>query len=150
MSVLRVAVLLGGQQHAAVAVRPANQRDVGLLAGLEDTKIGVDRRGRGVDPVGQRAWPVGRVGICGIGDALLVSMSASSMAGAQWMDGRFEIVVVEATACACWHDELLGAWWHRSVRCLDDGGGAEDEGNGGHDLPPFRAGGALSNGRRRQ
>lgn len=49
---------------------------------------------------------MGRVSVCGIGDAVVV-LGFGRFRPAQY--GRLEIVVVEAAACACGHDELLGA-----------------------------------------
>ena len=56
-AVLRRAVALGGHHDAVVRlerVGPLEQEDVGLLAGLEDAELGVDRALGGHDPVGAR------------------------------------------------------------------------------------------------
>ncbi len=69
-SVLRIAVPLGRQQYVVVSVRPANQRNVGLLSGLENAQVGVDRRGRRDDPVRRWSGTMRCIGVCGIGDVV--------------------------------------------------------------------------------
>lgn len=56
--VLAVAVALGGHQGAAPGARhrALQQEDVGLLAGLHDAELGVDRGEFGDHPVGARLW----------------------------------------------------------------------------------------------
>jgi hypothetical protein len=58
-AVLGVAIALGGEQARPVGAGNAalDQEDVGLLAGLEHTQLGVDRGQLGDEPVGVRAGP---------------------------------------------------------------------------------------------
>jgi hypothetical protein len=57
--VLGAAVAFRREQAGLVGVRytSAEQEDVGLLAGLQHTQLGVDRGERGDQPVGVRSWP---------------------------------------------------------------------------------------------
>jgi hypothetical protein len=61
-TVLGRAVALGGEPHCVPAERPAEERDVGLLARLEHAEVGVDGGGRGDHP-GRRAGSANGVGV---------------------------------------------------------------------------------------
>jgi hypothetical protein len=60
-STLSGAIPLGGKQSLpATGYSPEEQVHVGLFAGLEDAKLGVDGGQFGDDPIGAWLWTVGR------------------------------------------------------------------------------------------
>ena len=59
-AVLLAAVALGGHDGAVTSGQGAlDEEDVGFLAGLEDSELGVDRSVLGHDPVGSRLGAAG-------------------------------------------------------------------------------------------